>query len=122
MTEYNVDSSLKSLIRRGKSHTGPRTIDSLSYSYTRGRMTGLTERAATNRLSVWCQSVVRQHRPSAEECIGQWQCIILYQKGLLTKNNGVTVFRGWEEAVRRYNGGGNPNYKEEVLQFLNSAK
>ena len=49
--EYNVDSSLKRLIRRGKSHTGPRTIDSLSYSYTRGRMTGLTERAATNRLS-----------------------------------------------------------------------
>ena len=47
---------------------------------------------------------------------------ILFQKGLYTNAKGKTTFRGWNEAVKRYNGGGNPNYQKEVLSFYNSAK
>lgn len=47
---------------------------------------------------------------------------ILFQKGLCTNAQGQTTFRGWNEAVKRYNGGGNPNYLKEVLSFYHSAK
>ena len=47
---------------------------------------------------------------------------ILFQKGLCTNVQGRTTFRGWDEAVKRYNGGGNPNYLREVKSFYNSAK
>ena len=49
--EYDVDSSIKELVRRGKSHTGVRTIDSLSISRNNGRTTLINENAATNLLT-----------------------------------------------------------------------
>ena len=49
--EYSVDSSLKKLIRRGKSHTGARTIDSLTIGCGFGRPVLIQEYAATNLLT-----------------------------------------------------------------------
>ena len=57
---------------------------------------------------------------------------ILYTKGLLSqalknkdgKTSGYRVtWRGenWNSAVKRYNGGGNPDYLEEVLDYFHSA-
>ena len=44
---------------------------------------------------------------------------ILFQKGLRTTKSGTT-FRGWNDAVKRYNGGGNPYYFEEVMNYFNN--
>lgn len=49
--EYDVDSSILQLIRRGKSHRGVRTIDSLQLNYNYGRLVNLRERASTNLLT-----------------------------------------------------------------------
>lgn len=49
--EYDVDSSIRELVRRGKSHTGVRTIDSLSISRNNGHITLINENAATNLLT-----------------------------------------------------------------------
>ena len=49
--EYNHDSSLKRLVRRGKSHTGARTIDSLTISRNYGQPALIYEYAATNLLT-----------------------------------------------------------------------
>ena len=49
--EYNVDSSLKTLIRRGKFYAGDRTIDSLTISHSNGRVSRIVEKAPTNLLT-----------------------------------------------------------------------
>lgn len=49
--EYNVDSSLKTLIRRGRFYAGDRTIDSLTISHSNGRVSRIVEKAPTNLLT-----------------------------------------------------------------------
>ncbi len=48
--DYDVDSSIKHLIRRGKTHRGVRNIDSLEFNCNYGRIESLRERASTNIL------------------------------------------------------------------------
>ncbi len=103
--------------------------ESKAGTYTEGAGTGTTDVMQVNNSGDWATEKTRvgltQSQTMTPNASIKASIKWLYLKGMTSDDKGKMNWGNkngtWNHAVRKYNGGGNPNYKEEVMGMYDDA-